>query len=264
MLRGIHLETVIPNFTGVPSLGALKSAIPADIAASNADIIAAADAKVAQAEGKMVAQATEAKNAAVSRTMGTIKTITYVAIGITLLIEAIRIGIKLYNYYHPEYTEIPRIIVSETTDENGSTYVNYYAALDQNGEYADLNAWKGDRWNALYTTKDREAGDPILASGLTAQIKSNSMPTADSYAVHYFGETGACNVSRYLLKRTAPATYMFFTRDHSLSVTASVFSQGTVIAFTGIGALCGIAVGSIGVIGAGKLKKKKEDEAKSE
>ena len=264
MLRGIHLETVIPNFTGVPSLSSLKAAIPADIASANADLIATADAKVAQAEGKMVAQATEAKNAVASRTMGAIQTVAYVAIGISLLIEAVRIGIKLYNYYHPEYTEIPRIIVSETSDENGSTYVNYYVALDQNGEYADLNAWKGQRWNALYTTKDKEAGDPILASGLTAKVKDNSMPSTDSYGVHYFGETGACNVSRYLLKKTAPATYMFFTRDHSLSTTASVFSQGTVIAFTGIGLLGGIAVGSLGVIGAGKMKKKKDEKAQSE
>ncbi|MBO5941234.1 MAG: hypothetical protein J6R18_08590, partial [Kiritimatiellae bacterium] len=84
-------------------------------------------------------------------------------------------------------------------------------------------------------------------------------PTAQSYGVHYFGELGACNVSRYLLKKTAPAIYMFFTRDHSLSKTASTFSSGSVVAFTGIGLLGGIAIGSLGAIGAGKLKKKKED-----
>ena len=264
MLRGIHLETVIPNFTGIPSLETLKSLIPADIAASNSELIAAADAKVAQVEGKLVAEATEAKNAAISRTMGTVQTIMYVAIGITLLIEAVRIGIKIYNYYHPEYTEIPRIIVSETSDENGLNYVNYYVALDQNGSYADLNAWHGTRWNALYTTKDKDAGDPILADGLSAKLKDNSMPTADSYGVHYFGESGACNINAYLLKSTAPPIYMFFKRDHSLRATASAFSKGTVITFTGIGALCGIAVGSLTVIGAGKLKKKKEKSVSEE
>ena len=259
MLRGIHLETIIPNFTGVPSLSALKASLPADVAASNADIIAAADAKVAQAEGKMVAEATQAKNATAARTMSAIKTVTYVAIGITLLIEAIRIGIKLYNHYHRDYTEIPRIIVSETADDNGTSYVNYYAALDQAGEYADLNAWYCTRWNALYTTKDKNAGDPILAQGLTAQLKSNSMPSADSYAVHGFGETGAYNLNQYSFKSTAPAIYMFFKRDHSLSVTASAFSQGTVIAFTGIGLVGGIAIGSLTTVGAVKFKKKKKD-----
>ena len=187
-----------------------------------------------------------------------------VATGINLIITGVKLGIKLYNYYHPDYTEIPRIIVDEIATEADNYYVRYYAALDQNGEYADLNAWKGQRWNALYTTKDKDAGDPILASGLTAKVKDSSMPTAQSYAVHYFGETGACNVSRYLLKKTSPATYIFFTRDHSLRATASTFSKGTVITFTAIGLVGGMAIGSLGVIGAGMLKKKKEDSASAD
>ena len=187
------------------------------------------------------------------------KQIAMVALGVSLVAEAIVIGIKLYNYYHPEYSVIPRIIVDNVVTDTESYYIRYYAALDQNGEYADLNAWKGQRWNALYTTKDQDAGDPILESGLTAKVKDSSMPTAQSYGVHYFGETGACNVSRYLLKKTSPAIYMFFTRDHSLRATASTFSRGTVITFASIGLLSGIAIGSLGAIGAGKLKKKKEN-----
>ncbi len=188
------------------------------------------------------------------------KQIAVVALGVSLVAEAIVIGVKLYNYYHPEYSVIPRIIVDNVVTDTESYYVRYYATTDQSGEYADLNAWKGQRWNALYTTKDKDAGDPILASGLTAQVKDSSMPTAQSYAVHYFGETGACNVSRYLLKKTSPATYMFFTRDHSLRATASTFSRGTVITFASIGVLCGIVIGSLGAIGSGKLKKKKKED----
>ena len=187
-----------------------------------------------------------------------------VAIGINLILTGVKLGIKLYNYYHPEYTEIPRIIVDEIATDTKNYYVRYYVTTDQSGEYADLNAWKGQRWNALYTTKDKDAGDPILASGLTAQVKDSSMPTAQSYGVHYFGETGACNVSRYMLKKTAPATYMFFTRDHSLRATASTFSKGTVITFASTGLLGGIAIGSLGAIGASKLKKKKEESASAD
>ena len=262
--RGINLETIIPNFTGIPSLGTLKASLPADIAAANMDIIGVAETRVATAESKMVSEALEAREAITTRTIGAVQTVVYVSIGITLLIEAIRIGIKLYNYYHPEYTEIPRIIVDEIATEADNYYIRYYAALDQDGEYADLNAWKGQRWNALYTTKDKDAGDPILASGLAAKVKDSSMPTAQSYGVHYFGETGACNVSRYLLKKTAPATYIFFTRDHSLRATASTFSRGTVITFASIGLLGGIVIGSLGAIGAGKLKKKKEESASAD
>jgi hypothetical protein len=192
------------------------------------------------------------------------KQIAVVALGVSLVAEAIVVGVKLYNYYHPEYSVIPRIIVDNVVTDTESYYVRYYATTDQSGEYADLNAWRGQRWNALYTTKDKDAGDPILASGLTAQVKDSSMPTAQSYAVHYFGETGACNVSRYLLRKTSPATYIFFTRDHSLRATASTFSRGTVITFASIGLLGGIVIGSLGVIGAGKLKKKKEESASAD
>ena len=182
-----------------------------------------------------------------------------VAIGINLILTGIRLGIKLYNYYNNrEYSVIPRIIVDEIATDTDNYYVRYYAALDQSGEFADLNAWKGQRWNALYTSKDSDAGDPILASGLVAKLKDSSMPTTQSYGVHYFGETGACNLSRYLLKATAPATYMFFTRDHSLRATASAFSKGTVITFASIGAVGGIAIGGFGVVGAQKIKSKKK------
>jgi hypothetical protein len=77
--------------------------------------------------------------------------------------------------------------------------------------------------------------------------------------VHYFGETGACDVSRYLLKAKAPETYIFFTRDLSLRATASAFSRGTVITFTSIGVVGGILIGSLAVIAGGRIKKKKEE-----
>jgi hypothetical protein len=61
-----------------------------------------------------------------------------------------------------------------------------------------------------------------------------------------------------LLKAKAPETYIFFTRDHSLRATASAFSRGTVITFACIGLVSGLAIGSLGVIGTVKLKKKKK------
>ena len=186
------------------------------------------------------------------------KQIAMVALGISLVAEAIVIGVKLYNYYHPDYTVIPRMIIDNVVTETEDYYVRYYAVLDQDGEYADLNAWHGTRWNALYTTKDKEAGAPILVSGLTAVVGSNTIPTAQCYGVHYFGELGACNLSRYALKSRAPEIYLFFTRDHSLRATGSAFSKGTVITFASIGLVGGIALGSLGVVGATKFKKKKE------
>ena len=79
-----------------------------------------------------------------------------------------------------------------------------------------------------------------------------------------FGETAAANVNRYQFKKTVPATYIFYERDHSLSMTASTFSGGQLVMFTGFGLLGGVAIGSLGVIGAGKMKKKKNEKEQSD
>ena len=195
-----------------------------------------------------------------AKILTTFKTVMGVAAGIMLIAEGVAIGIKVYNYYHPEYTEIPRIIVDEVVTDTDSYYVNYYAVKDHTGEFGDLNAWSAQRWNALYTTTDKKAGDPIIASSLIVKLKDSAFPSEEHGAVHYFGETAAANVNRYQFKKTAPATYIFYERDHSLSMTASTFSSGQIVMFTGCGLLGGVAIGSLGVIGAGKMKKKNEKE----
>ena len=187
-----------------------------------------------------------------------------VCIGIALIALAVLIGLELYNHNHPTYSEIPRIIVDHVLTEDDDYYLNYYCVRDQDGEFGDMNAWSGQRWNALYYTTDKRAGDPILANSLIVKVKSNSPDNNAPYGVHYFGETAAANVNLYSARKLAPALYMFFNRDHSLSKTASTFSGGTVAMFTGIGAISGIALGSVGVIGAGKLKKKKEESVPEE
>ena len=255
------IDTIVPGYQNVTKFSELGRYIPDEIYDMNREMLRNADEVVRYSEMEIVDKAVDSRLSALNRSMKNIHTVAYVAFGISLLFEAARIGIKLYNYYHPEYTVIPRVIVSESEEGSELTYVNYYVALDQDGEYADLNAWKGSRWNALYTTKDKNAGDPVLVSGLAAKVDDISMPTVDSYGVHYFGETGACDVNRYLLRSRSPEIYMFFTRDHSLRATASAFSKGTIITFAAVGLLGGVAIGSLGAIGAGKLKKKKEDSA---
>ena len=152
------------------------------------------------------------------------------------------------------------MIVDEVVTDTDSYYVNHYVVKDQNGELGDLNAWGAQRWNALYTTTDKKAGDPIIASSLVVKLKDANFPSEEHGAVHYFGEAAAANVNRYAFKRTAPATYIFYKRDHSLSMTASTFSGGQLVMFTGFGLIGGLAIGSLSVIGAGKIKKKKKEE----
>ena len=96
------------------------------------------------------------------------------------------------------------------------------------------------------------------------KLKDSTFPGDEYGAVHYFGETAAANVNRYQFKKTATATYIFYERDHSLSMTASTFSGGELVMFAGFGLLGGVAIGGFGVIGAGKLKTKKDEEAEPE
>lgn len=220
-------------------------------------------ASLTKAEASVTQAATAATTTARYQMMQRILTganvVMMVAFGITLIAEGIKIGIKVYNHFHPEYTEIPRMIVDEVVTDSDSYYVNYYAVKDHTDKSGDLNAWSAQRWNALYTTTDKKAGDPIIASSLLVYLNDSEFPSEDHGAVHYFGETAAANVNRYQFKKTAPAIYIFYERDHSLSMTASTFSGGQLVMFTGFGLLGGVAIGSLGVIGAGKMKKKKED-----
>ena len=188
-----------------------------------------------------------------------------VAMGIMLIAEGINMGIRLYNHLHPDYEDypIPRALVDEVLTTDDSYYVNYYAAKDQTGEYGDLNAWGGQKWLALYTSTDKRAGDPIIASSLMVKLKDNNFPTDNHGAAHYFGEIAAANLNQYQ-RRTSTATYIFYQRDHSLSMTASTFTSGQLVMFTGFGLLGGVAIGGFGVIGAGKMKKKKDEKAQSE
>ena len=182
-----------------------------------------------------------------------------VCIGIALLSFAVLLAIEYYNFTHPTYDPVPRVIVDHVITDSDEYYLNYYCVRDQNGDFGDMNGWGGERWNALYVTTDKKAGNPIMANSIYVKIDSNSPDDAQSVGVHYFGESAAANVNRYSLKRTASEIYMFFKRDNSLSKTASTFSSGMLVMFTGAGLIGGVALGSLGVLGAGKLKKKKED-----
>jgi hypothetical protein len=191
-------------------------------------------------------------------------TMMSVASGIMMIVDGIIMVIEVCDSYHTDYSEIPGIMIDDVVTDTDSHYVNYYAVKDHTGESGDLNAWSAQRWNALYTTVDERAGDPIIASSFLVKLKSSDFPGDEHGAVHYFGETAAANVNRYQFKKTAPATYIFYERDHSLSMTASTFSGGQLVMFTGFGLLGGVAIGSLGVIGAGKMKKKKNEKEQSD
>lgn len=182
--------------------------------------------------------------------------VALVALGVTLIIEAILLGAKLYNYYHPDYTDIPRVIVDQAIDKNEEyVYTNYYVALDQDGRYADLNAWGAKQWNALYTTTDINAGAPITADMLA---RTGNGADEDGYmSIHYFGASNAFNLNTHCYKDKVNGIYLYAKQDNSVVLTASAFSTSMRILYIGVGLLLGLAFGSLSTVAVKKKCKNK-------
>ena len=109
-----------------------------------------------------------------------------------------------YQYYHQEMKPIPRIMVSESSDEKGRSKYTYYENVhcnradqgfknDKLGDNGDMNGDVGKQWLALYTTKDKAAGDPITAD-IIAQKGSNKAPADKTTGIRLFGKSDTVNI----------------------------------------------------------------------
>ena len=116
-----------------------------------------------------------------------------------------------------EFTAIPTVMF----DEANNRYVRY-DAVNMNGSPANINGDNARRWNALYTTKSKYAGDPICSSQLddliTVQYNDNATPLGYK-SVKCFGEVAAANLNANS-KSDSCAVYMF------CRTTANVINEG--------------------------------------
>ena len=134
---------------------------------------------------------------------------------------------EVYEYYHQDYNPIPRIIVNESSDEMGRATYTYYEctlcnraaqgfANDTLGSYGDMNGDVGKRWLALYTTKDKAAGDAITAD-IIAQKGKNEMPLDKNTGIKLFGRTDTVNLvsEEYGYNDTIGGLYIFCGTESS-------------------------------------------------
>ena len=109
-----------------------------------------------------------------------------------------------YKYYHRDYAPIPDKIVHESTDDMGRFSYTVYNVTpcnraaqgfgkDELGINGDMNGDVGKQWLALYTTKDKAAGDPITAD-IIAQKGSNKMPLDKTTGIRLFGKSDTVNI----------------------------------------------------------------------
>ena len=177
-------------------------------------------------------------------------------------------------YYNAEFTVIPSHMVNQGVNDDDEKVFTYYSAVKCNREaqgmvtdntklledYGDLNGDVGRQWVALYTTKDKAAGDPITTD-FVVQYKNTDIPD-ERKPLSVFCESVAQNLtneqSGYTYNDSKGGIYLFYGAD------ASAFA-GSAIS-TGIYVLVGSAT-AIVVAVAGyfvgktteKKKRKKED-----
>ena len=218
-----------------------------------------------------------AKIASIGDTISPLITTMYLVGGAMTLISAIKIGIEIRNYYHPEYDDIPTAMVDLIDTKDGDRYIKYdvvyEAEYNDNGDYsaADLNAFSANRWNALYFTKSYEAGKPLLANEFKVSY-NNHTPDKNYAPVHRFGEVISYNLNKYNFNDDY-SIYLSVKQSENQKaavtdvpeIVGSVFSTGYIVLAGGIGIIAGIG----GVLGSQEIlkiqkKKKAEDEAEAD
>ena len=184
--------------------------------------------------------------------------------GIGLLVTAVGLIViaTWYGYYNPDYTPIPNTMVDVRETDLGDKYVKYTAAKvfgDEEGRNADLNAYEGKEWNALYYTKDATAGSCLTPKFV---YKDNDSTIARRHqGISMFGETEAFNLNSHVFNDDAPGVYVtmrYSTAEKAAadmpSVVGSMVATGALYTLTALG---GAGVGVGGTILLQKAKKKK-------
>ena len=193
----------------------------------------------------------------------------FVAAGIGLVVAALGIaGISpWYGYYNPDYTPIPNVMVDVKETDTGDKSVKYTAAkVYEDGalseKNADLNAYEGKEWNALYYTKDATAGNCLTPHFVFSD--SNSTVARRHQGVSMFGETTAFNLNSHVYDSDAKGAYLtvrYSTAKKAAAdlptVVGSIFSEGALYILSALG---GAIVGVGGTVLWQKVTKTKKKE----
>jgi hypothetical protein len=183
-----------------------------------------------------------------------------------LTYSAISLYNKIHDHYHPKYDEIPMSMVDLVRTADGDRYIKYDVVLDttlKDGAYhaADLNAFQGERWNALYYTKSSEAGNPLVAD---FEVSGNNNRASDGYvAVHRFGEVVCYDLNKYNFSSSSATVFLSIGQsDNQKSdvtsvpdVIGAIFGTGFWLIAGGIGVIAGVGC----TLGTQYLLKKKKE-----
>ena len=178
-------------------------------------------------------------------------------------------------YYNTEFTAIPSHMVNQGVNENDEKVFTYYSAVKCNrveqgmvtdnnkllNDFGDLNGDVGRQWVALYTTKDKAAGDPITTN-FVVQYKNTDIPD-DRSPLSIFCESVAQNLtnekSGYTYADSMGGIYLFYGMDEN-AFAGSAISTGIYALIGGVTTVV-VAVASFFVGRSVERKSRKEENA---
>ena len=197
----------------------------------------------------------------------TIKGLSVAAFALILIAIGTTIFANLYNYYNPDYVEIPNTMIDVKETDLGDKYVKYTAAKVFGGkkgqENADFNAYVGKEWNALYYTKDANAGNCLTPNFVYRE--NNNTVSKRHQGVSLFGEDNAYNLNSNVYNASAPGLYLSVrystTKKAAADMPTVVGSMvgGAYFAMTGVAGI-GIGAGGMALITYFQNKKKKKSQ----
>ena len=187
----------------------------------------------------------------------------FLAVGIGLVVAGFGAAAfsSLYGYYNPDYLTIPDTMIDVRETDLGDKYIKYTAAKvynDKEGRNADLNAYQGKEWNALYYTKDANAGNCLTPNFVFSD--SSSAVARRHQGVSMFGETNAFNLNSHVFNKDAKGAYLTVRYSNTKkaaadvpTVVGSMFATGALYMVT---VLAGAGVGTGAVLLTQKAAKK--------
>ena len=196
---------------------------------------------------------------------GVIKAWSIAAVALVLIGVGLKHLSSLYNYYNPDLLDIPTTMIDVKETDLGDKYVKYSVAKVFNPkrgqENADLNAYVGKEWNALYYTKDANAGNCLTPNFVYRE--NNDTVSKRHQGVSLFGENSAYNLNSNVFNATAPGLYLTVRYSTTKKAAADMPTVvGSMMGGVGyaISGVVGIGLGATGMALFTHLKKKKKEE----
>ena len=152
-------------------------------------------------------------------------TLGVAAIVVALVVAVVYLVVWLdewWDEHHPEYTEIPEYMYDYVEDSAGnSQFVLYEGVKFQDGRVADVNAWEGKQWHAMYASRDKAAGAPIEADIVVKYADGRA--DAGYAGLAAFGQVNAENLNRYADDDEVGGIYVTYRQE----TLKGEFARGT-------------------------------------